>query len=353
MRRSLLLAAALVIGALSTSTLPAQPAATVSSVVVEVPPTTDWRSWSPTLTNLNPSELGIVDGRYRYSGGRVDAELAITLGAGAVVSTNPSFTLPTPAVAPKAAFSQYAGAASIYSASNVYPAAVVADNVSGATFRVFAYAPTSSGYLLLGPAAPAPWSAGSSISLRFSYEPADPTPPSNTFAAVGDSITAWQPYQNAYDYAGSWANHIATPDLAFSGGWARGSASTVWMAGYPQPTHADAVVILAGINDIGQGIPLATTLANLDTIVAKAGAPVVVLSALAPYNANPAAVTAANLAYEALAATRGWHYVDPWGPVRTAEGRYITGASTDGVHPTPATSLIAATAYRAALEGLL
>lgn len=162
---------------------------------------------------------------------------------------------------------------------------------------------------------------------------AEPEVPPVTFAAVGDSITAWN------DYAG--VNQLTWPvatgaDTVLVGGWAKGGANLALMAANVQPVDADVLVIMAGTNDLGDrwGTPMESRLQSIRSIAAAVGAPRVILSAVAPMDGHLPWVTAHNTALRDLAATEGWTFVDPWEPITATNGNYAEGATTDGVHPT-------------------
>lgn len=175
--------------------------------------------------------------------------------------------------------------------------------------------------------------------------PAPPAPAApRTFVVVGDSITA-----GAADVSkplvgdrvqgdASWlpaAEEESGLDLVT--GWAVPGATTADMLAGVEPTDwtADVLVVMAGTNDLTRGLPWQQSAADLEGVVAAAGAPTVVVVAIAPHDPRPAARNGFNAALADLAGRSGWTYLDPWDDV-DAGGSFTPGASPDGVHPTPA-----------------
>lgn len=305
------------------------------------------RAWVPTLTGVNPG-AGQVRAEYEFDGRVVHAELSIRLGAGCSVSFNPSFTLPVEARVPSASFRTYGAEGSVKMGTSIFPLFTVSDDVSPHAARPYLLDAASSGYRLISSTAPGVWGSGNELSVSFRYHPASPVMPV-TFAAVGDSMTAWDSNQTAFDANGSWVRQVPTAGLAFAGGFARGSATTQYLLSIGGPVLADVAVILAGVNDIYFGIQPSLTLANIESLAAMVGTTRIVLCALAPYDANPAAAMSLSAAYQLLAISRGWGYVDPYATLRTIAGTWVAGASADGVHPSAASQQVAATAIRAHL----
>jgi len=186
----------------------------------------------------------------------------------------------------------------------------------------------------------APTSAVAGSPAPVASDPARP----RTFVVVGDSITA-----GATDVSrplvgdrvqgdASWlpaAEQESGWDLV--AGWAVPGATTVDMlAGVRRSDWAaDVVVVMAGTNDLARGLPWQESAANIEGVVATAGAPAVVVLAIAPSDPHPAARNGYNAALADLAGRNGWTYLDPWTEA-DAGGAFIPGASPDGVHPMPA-----------------
>ncbi|MFH5823375.1 SGNH/GDSL hydrolase family protein [Georgenia sp. AZ-5] len=169
-------------------------------------------------------------------------------------------------------------------------------------------------------------------------------------AAVGDSITA----ADSPDLAGgdpgpgSWVFHAAGGELALAGGWAEWGATTAQMADGVTPVEADVLVVLAGTNDAGTGVPFEDTAANLAEIVETVGAPRVLLSAVPPIDADPRSATELNAALRELADRRGWEWVDAPAGLRDGD-RFAPGMASDGLHPTEAGARVIGEAVREAV----
>ena len=155
------------------------------------------------------------------------------------------------------------------------------------------------------------------------------------FAAVGDSITdADSPAFAAGDLgAASWTTYVVDDGFAFAGGWAEWGATTAMMADSVGPVDADVLVVLAGTNDVAFGIPFEDSAANLDRIVEVVGIEDVVVVAIPPMDALPAGAVAYNERLDDLATDRGWRFIDASAGLRTADGRFGEGMSSDGLHP--------------------
>ena len=186
----------------------------------------------------------------------------------------------------------------------------------------------------------APTSAAPSSQAPATTDPATP----RTFVAVGDSITAGatdvsQPLVgDRVQGDGSWlpaAEQASGLDLV--AGWAVPGATTADMLAGVEPTDwtADVLVVMAGTNDLARDLPWQESAADIEGVVAAAGAPTVVVVAIAPNDPRPAARNGFNAALADLAGRNGWIYLDPWTEV-DAGGAFTPGASPDGVHPTPA-----------------
>ncbi|GLI26497.1 hypothetical protein ARHIZOSPH14_07390 [Agromyces rhizosphaerae] len=156
-----------------------------------------------------------------------------------------------------------------------------------------------------------------------------------SFAAVGDSITD----ANSADFAAgdlgseSWATYVVDDGFALAGGWAEWGATTERMAASVLPVDADALVVLAGTNDVALGVPFATSAANLGAIVDTVGISDVLVVSIPPLELAPGEAEAYNLALEELAVDRGWRFVDASAGLRTSDGAFRDGMSFDGVHP--------------------
>ena len=172
-----------------------------------------------------------------------------------------------------------------------------------------------------------------------------------TFAAAGDSITAWIDRNNIPVHT-TWVTSSPNRFIQFTGqGWAKGGAKLAEIDANITPVTADVLVIMAGTNDEGDrwGTPMATRLAEVVDIAVKSHAPHVLLSAVAPRDAGPAWAADWNVQLAHLATVEGWSFVDPWGFLRTADGHYMAGTTVEGIHPTPASQVVVGQELRAAI----
>jgi lysophospholipase L1-like esterase len=195
-----------------------------------------------------------------------------------------------------------------------------------------------------GPAADDVQPAAPTAAVPSSPAPATADPaPLRTFVVVGDSITAGATdvslplVDDRVQGDASWlpaAEQESGLDLV--AGWAVPGATTADMLAGVEPTDwtADVLVVMAGTNDLDRGLAWQESAADLEGVVAAAGAPTVVVVAIAPSDPRPAARNGYNAALADLAGRNGWTYLDPWGEV-DAGGAFTPGASPDGVHPTP------------------
>ncbi len=163
----------------------------------------------------------------------------------------------------------------------------------------------------------------------------DPGAEAIRLAAVGDSITEADSPDFAAGQVGeeSWVRYVVGEDVALVGGWARWGATTAEMADHAEPEDADVLVVLAGTNDLGH-TPHATTTDHIRDVVGTVGADDVVLASVPPLDHSPQAAAELNASLEELADAEDWQWVDAAAEVRTAEGRFADGMTSDGVHPT-------------------
>jgi hypothetical protein len=165
--------------------------------------------------------------------------------------------------------------------------------------------------------------------------PSAPVGDGATFAAVGDSITDADSVDFAAGDIGpaSWATYVREAGYEFAGGWAEWGATTARMAESVAPLDADTLVLLAGTNDVAFGVPFSETSANLDRIVETVGIEDVVVASIPPFDAFPQDAVDLNDRLEDLADDRGWRFVDASAGLRTDDGRYRPGMTSDGLHP--------------------
>jgi lysophospholipase L1-like esterase len=173
-----------------------------------------------------------------------------------------------------------------------------------------------------------------------------------SFAAVGDSITDADSPDFAAGVLGasSWTTYVVDDGFAFAGGWAEWGATTAMMADSVGAVDADVLVVLAGTNDVAFGIPFEDSAANLDRIAGAVGIEDVVVVSIPPMDALPAGAVAYNERLDALATNRGWRFVDASAGLRTADGRFAEGMSSDGLHPSVAGARVLGAAIATALR---
>ncbi|RXZ48340.1 SGNH/GDSL hydrolase family protein, partial [Agromyces binzhouensis] len=173
-----------------------------------------------------------------------------------------------------------------------------------------------------------------------------------TFAAVGDSITDADSRDFAAGDLGaaSWATYVVDEGFAFAGGWAEWGATTQRMAESVGPVEADVLVVLAGTNDVAFGIPFDESASNLARIVDAVGIADVVVVSIPPMDAFPEGAEAYNARLDDLARDLGWRFVDAAAGVRTSDGRFGAGMSSDGLHPTADGARVIGAAIAAALR---
>lgn len=159
------------------------------------------------------------------------------------------------------------------------------------------------------------------------------------FMVAGDSITAAGSHTVADGHVGeaSWINYVNTPGappaLVWTGGWALGGAQTGDMAAALRHGSADALVILAGTNDLARHTTRGRTAANLIRISQIVQAPRVLLSSVPPRDDAVQATVEYNGFLQSLAAERGWIFVDAAAGLRSDANTFAAGLSDDGVHP--------------------
>ena len=158
---------------------------------------------------------------------------------------------------------------------------------------------------------------------------------------VGDSITEMDcpDFDAGVLGEGSWAWWATGRGVDVTGGWAHSGATTEDMldgVAADGPMDADALVLMAGNNDLDLALPTEDVLDRLVQIAAAAAVPRVVLSAVAPEDGLGPETLALDADLARLAAREGWQYVDPMTEVRDEDGDYRDGATLDGVHPSGA-----------------
>ncbi|NUL47948.1 SGNH/GDSL hydrolase family protein [Cellulosimicrobium funkei] len=167
--------------------------------------------------------------------------------------------------------------------------------------------------------------------------------PTTTLEVYGDSLTVADSPSVAEARTGpeSWLHHLGPHGLRLAGG------SGQWGATAPDilsqhlrpPADAGMLVLFLGTNDLatagveGHG---EVYLEALEAIVRQQGylAEDVAVVAVGPRDfGSPEPVAAWNRLTADAARERGWHHLDPWGPLRTEGNRYRdTSLTTDGLH---------------------
>jgi lysophospholipase L1-like esterase len=174
------------------------------------------------------------------------------------------------------------------------------------------------------------------------------------FAYAGDSITA---------RPGSWLRDlVATPaDTAVVravGGYAHsGYRADQVLARMPVVHGEDVLVVELGTNDVNQHVPTATTLTDVGRLVARVGAPHVLLVAAPPSDHTTSlwgvdrrtGNAALDRALVVDAHRHGWAETDPFAADRERDGSWVPGTSTDGIHPTTAANHAIAGRFAAAI----
>jgi len=180
-------------------------------------------------------------------------------------------------------------------------------------------------------------------------------PTTNTFVVIGDSInTGMDIYHATGGNAGYWPlvgenyyNQIAFDSfqrMRFGGVWAQdgGTLGTTLTHLLPnvlaQSETPGACIVMAGANDVDQGVPLSTSIANLESItaqlLAKGIVPVLVVVPPDQYTADRGAATQAwNAWVQEYAAAERLPLLDAYTPVANADGTWKPGYTSDLINP--------------------
>ena len=182
-----------------------------------------------------------------------------------------------------------------------------------------------------------------------------PTPDIITFAVVGDSLTSWDnptfPHPTPPYASNTWLHWAMSPTVVLAGGWAGPGARAADMASRVIPVSADVLVVQALTNDVGN-TDLAAAIKSLEAAISISGVQKVIICAIPPKVGQLPLVPQFNAALVDLAARHGYTFIDPWVSIRTPEGDWVAGSTTDGVHPTDATAQTAASVIVPAIETL-
>lgn len=161
------------------------------------------------------------------------------------------------------------------------------------------------------------------------------------FASAGDSISALAD-NNGKIIWWSWVRDaVGDGGLKYVGVYMRAGADTAMLAAHAAPTKAAVMVVLAGTNDVSQGVDPNLTMRNINRIFADSQTPHRVLVAIPPRNLDHVVqTTALNVIMARYAAAEGWVFVDPWTTVREPDGTWAPGTSSDKLHPSVATGQV-------------
>jgi lysophospholipase L1-like esterase len=109
-------------------------------------------------------------------------------------------------------------------------------------------------------------------------------------------------------------------------------------------TGIDVAFVLQGTNDLVQSIPVATLAKNDRLIIRglRASGIRAIMIAIPPYDANGAGTFTYNAAKKAVAVSEGAIWIDPWASARATNGAFVSGASSDGIHPNQQYTALAA-----------
>ena len=174
-----------------------------------------------------------------------------------------------------------------------------------------------------------------------------------SFAYAGDSVTA---------RPGSWLRDLASdPAVHALGGYAHsGYRAGQVDALMPAVPGAEVLVVELGTNDVNQDVPAPHTIAAINALVARDGAPHVLVVDTPPSDHTTslwgvdrrAGNAAMNRDLASDARHHGWTVVDPFAADRTADGAYTPGTTLDGIHPTTAANTAIARQFASAIVAL-
>nr|WP_269453869.1 SGNH/GDSL hydrolase family protein [Pseudoclavibacter sp. 13-3] len=161
--------------------------------------------------------------------------------------------------------------------------------------------------------------------------------PSDTvhLAVVGDSLSVGIVGQlTGTNVSGAWHDTVDLGALQFLGGWSKVGATTADMARSAKPVSgADALLIMAGTNDIAAKTDFDDSTAALGRIIDAVHVDRVSAAMIPPWNSAPQAALDYNDRLRAIAADRGWSVVDPWRSARDDRGEWVRQYRGDGTHP--------------------
>ena len=311
--------------------------------------TNQLRSFRPKFGSFVPGIGSVIDGVYWFDGVKVQVDLTVKMAptATAPMGPNPLIFTPSEVTFPLANM-QYgpcgSGGAHDGGLGKIHNVEVTFNDAASVALW-WATIPLAS----ITASAPFTWNGYSHLRVHYSYFPKNAVAPKN-FAAYGDSITRFE--KNTSTDTSSWANKVPVEGLTFAGGCAIDGGTSIAVLAGAKAISADAAVCMVGVNDIAQGVPLATMLSKVEALALKVGADNFILCKIPPYDLNVPAITAMNAAYELLAVANGWTLIDPFGAYRAVDGKWVAGASFDGTHPYDAPQAAAASIIRTAILAL-
>lgn len=208
--------------------------------------------------------------------------------------------------------------------------------------------------------------------LASTFSPVAGARPGNRMVWFGDSLTQWQDAATPANTATSSLSHSQRVSLGNLGSILSGQraiyASNAGIGGNTSsqmltrfdadvtPLAPNVVHLLAGTNDIGNNVTLATSMANIGQLLGKIrgiGA-VPILGLLPPSATSPAKVTQWNMGIRRLAQAQGVALIDYHSPlVDPTTGAYLAAYNNDGTHPNNVGFTVMAQTFATAAASLL
>lgn len=139
-----------------------------------VPWSSNWITYTPTVTGITLGTGGTLVTRHRYVNGDVKVTYVVTLGsAGFAVGTLPTITFPVTAIAPAITNQGLAGRVTFWQSGGANPTISGDHSYSGTSttaFRLLAYPNTVGVPQPVTAAAPWTWAAGNMMAGEFTYQ---------------------------------------------------------------------------------------------------------------------------------------------------------------------------------------
>jgi lysophospholipase L1-like esterase len=176
-------------------------------------------------------------------------------------------------------------------------------------------------------------SAGATASSAPASHSPTPAPGSVKFVTLGDSLTVWPT-------TGPWPSRLDAEDstlvLAHNAGVAGNTTAQMLARFSKDVTHykPQVLFVLGGTNDLGHGVPQATIIANLRSIILTARAQKirVFMMTVPPQTKPSSAITSLNRAIIHLANSYQIVVVDIYTVLATTSGAYQSKYTSDGLH---------------------